>query len=419
MNAPRQIRDLTRAVALAFRSIAGSLRRNYLLALTSLILSTLLWAAVTRSQNPVVTASPQFAVPVTEQNLNGQLITDGLSPDHVQIRVAGPRDAVLRLKSDDVKANVDLTGLGVGTYELPVRVTVRESTIRIEQVIPSRVKVVLEKLERKDHVPVHIKFLGNNPYYQADATLSVNEVTVYGRAANVQAVEQAVATIDLSLVTGNASESVPLTAADALGNSILVQAIKPDRVTVDIKVRQVIGSRLVPVVASLRGRPAPGYVVTDVQVEPATVNVVAGLEVLNGITSLTTDQVDVDGATSDVVRSVTVHVPPGASIGSQRTVIVTAKIVPQVGEGYLPATLKAANVGTGFSAQFGVRVYLAPAIGPLPQFTTVKPSDVVATVDCTGLGPGSYELVPKVTVPTGFTVDTAQLGKVPVTIVAR
>ena len=54
--------------------------------------------------------------------------------------------------------------------------------------------------------------------------------------------------------------------------------------------------------------------------------------------------------------------------------------------------------------------------GPLPDVLALRPTDVSVTVDVSGLGPGTYRLEPRVTVPPGIALDGVQPDRVDVTI---
>jgi YbbR domain-containing protein len=77
----------------------------------------------------------------------------------------------------------------------------------------------------------------------------------------------------------------------------------------------------------INGTPAAGSTVKSSVVEPASAQVVGTPEVLNGISSLRTEAVDIQGLEARLVREVSVIVPEGLSSVQPGRVKVTVEIV--------------------------------------------------------------------------------------------
>jgi YbbR domain-containing protein len=89
-------------------------------------------------------------------------------------------------------------------------------------------------------------------------------------------------------------------------------------------------SKTVPVLPVLEGQPAQGYIVDKVIADPGKVEIVGPASALNALTSAVTEAVSVEGATKDVVESVTVGpADPAVRLrGPETTARVTVAIVP-------------------------------------------------------------------------------------------
>jgi YbbR domain-containing protein len=89
-------------------------------------------------------------------------------------------------------------------------------------------------------------------------------------------------------------------------------------------------SKTVPVLPVLEGQPAQGYIVDKVTADPGKVEIVGPASALNALTSAVTEAVSVEGATKDVVESVTVGpADPAVRLrGPETTARVTVAIVP-------------------------------------------------------------------------------------------
>jgi YbbR domain-containing protein len=89
-------------------------------------------------------------------------------------------------------------------------------------------------------------------------------------------------------------------------------------------------SKTVPVQPVLEGQPAEGYMVDKVTADPGKVEIVGPASALKALTSAVTEAVSVEGATKDVVESVTVG-PADPTVrlrGPQTTARVTVAIIP-------------------------------------------------------------------------------------------
>jgi YbbR domain-containing protein len=89
-------------------------------------------------------------------------------------------------------------------------------------------------------------------------------------------------------------------------------------------------TKSVPVLPVLEGQPAEGYMVDKVTADPAKVDIVGPASSLKSLASAVTEAVSVEGATKDVVETVTVG-PADPSVrlrGPQTTARVTVAIVP-------------------------------------------------------------------------------------------
>jgi YbbR domain-containing protein len=61
-------------------------------------------------------------VPVHWRNLGTGLSSPRITPEVAKVTVRGQREAMAKLKPDEIDAFVDLTGLGPGRYTLKVQV---------------------------------------------------------------------------------------------------------------------------------------------------------------------------------------------------------------------------------------------------------------------------------------------------------
>lgn len=93
------------------------------------------------------------------------------------------------------------------------------------------------------------------------------------------------------------------------------------------------GRRLVPVTATVDGTPAPGFVVKEVLVEPGQVEVVGPKRSLEDLKQAMTETVMIDGATSNVVKMVSIGIADASMrLREPRNARVTVVIVKDDGQ---------------------------------------------------------------------------------------
>jgi len=89
-----------------------------------------------------------------------------------------------------------------------------------------------------------------------------------------------------------------------------------------------VQQRVVPVEARVIGRPAPGFQISGVTVQPATLTVIGPESRLRRIKSVLTEPVNIDGASATERRPVYLHLPDSpVRLAGPQDVVVTVTIV--------------------------------------------------------------------------------------------
>jgi YbbR domain-containing protein len=153
-------------------------------------------------------------------------------------------------------------------------------------------------------------------------------------------------------------------------------------------------SRQVPIVASLEGKPAPGYLIGKVTISPDHVDVVGPESAIKRVTEALTEPVSVAGAREQVVDVVRVgFVDPALRLRSQRTATVTIDVAPAPLERVLRGRpVHLLNLASNLAAEANPSVVEVGVRGSREVLARLEPDDVAASVDVAGLGPGDYTL---------------------------
>jgi YbbR domain-containing protein len=94
---------------------------------------------------PIESSLPLSNLPVELIGL-GNGLQAHLSPQNVDIIISGPLPVLDTLAVSDVHAQVDLTGLLPGTYQLTPKVTLLQKNLIVESILPGTVEVVISKI---------------------------------------------------------------------------------------------------------------------------------------------------------------------------------------------------------------------------------------------------------------------------------
>jgi YbbR domain-containing protein len=153
-------------------------------------------------------------------------------------------------------------------------------------------------------------------------------------------------------------------------------------------------TRLVPVLPSVDGRPAPGYVVGTLTADPPNVEVVGPESAVKRATEVLTEPVLIAGAKDRVRETVTIGVlDPSLRLKNTKSAVVTVQMQPAPAERVLhnrPVHLR--NVSGNLIAQADPATVNVTLRGSREGLARIVADEVSAFVDVAGLGAGQYSL---------------------------
>jgi len=153
-------------------------------------------------------------------------------------------------------------------------------------------------------------------------------------------------------------------------------------------------TRTVPVLPSVDGRPAPGYVVGTLTADPPSVDVVGPESAVKRATEVLTEPVLIAGSTGRVRETVTIGVlDPALRIVNAKSAVVTVQMEPAPAERTVhnrPVHLR--NIGANLVAQAEPATINVTLRGSREGLARIAADEVTAFVDVNGLGAGQYSL---------------------------
>ncbi|HHW62251.1 MAG TPA: hypothetical protein GX404_10135 [Syntrophomonadaceae bacterium] len=281
------------------------------LKILSVILAILLWIYVVNlggqgATKNVVETSLEY------RNLGEDLTVTG--PEKVSVKLWGAYT-----DSSNIVAYVDLAGYEKGTHTVPVQVEPVKGAM-FTSVEPDKVEVTLDSVKEKT-VNIQQEIRQNPP-----AGLRVSEISIYpekcivkGDRDLVARVAAVIAVIDLGEVRDVAAMKVALQARDARGKPITAGLqIVPQTVDVYVVLSKELAVKSVKVNPQLLGNPAPGFVVSEVIVDPAEVVLRGKPSQLNAVTEISTQAINIDGASGQMVQLVHLNIPAGLTASTSQ-----------------------------------------------------------------------------------------------------
>jgi len=176
------------------------------------------------------------------------------------------------------------------------------------------------------------------------------------------------------------------------------------------------GMANLPVRPLIEGVPAPGFVVSQISVEPATVTVLGPERRIAAAIAATTDRLTIEGARASITQSVGVGVPDSAlRLRESRTARVVVTIEPAGERPFAALRVAARHLMPGQRATIAPTVVTVLLRGAQSLLARLEPATVVPYVDVTGLGRGRYEALPVLLDPGG-TLTVASLRPATVTV---
>jgi YbbR domain-containing protein len=221
----------------------------------------------------------------------------------------------------------------------------------------------------------------------------------------------------VSGVTDNVDQSVRLVPRNDKGELIEGVTLTPALTGVTINIQQQKFSRSVAVSPQITGALADGYNVVSVSVSPPTVTISGSQSLINGTTTIPTKSIDLNNATADVVKTVSLDLASGVEVtGGAPTVTITVKIAPATGVFAFAVPVTASNLGSTLNISGALPSVTVTLFGPLPVLEGLSPNDIPAIIDLSGDGAGTHTKQVSVTPPSGAKVRSITPAEIQVTL---
>ena len=287
------------------------LDKKWQLKLICLLLAIVLWFVIINEQNPMSEGS--YTVPVTIENLNSQYITSNV-PKTVYVRLSGPRNTIIKIGTNDIKAYIDMTNAQEGEMEVPVHVEIPNGTeLKKQSMMSAKITVdvyTVKEMALTPHLTGEIE--GNN--YLSGLKIVPEKVVISGARRLIQQVDKAVIEIPVGDKDEDFSVMTPIHLLTADGSAVEGLELTPWQSSVKVSIGHNAVTKTVPVNVTTTGSVASGYKLGDIKVNPMQVTVKGASDVVTNLTSIDLDPVNLDGLKSNKTWNISLPEMENASV---------------------------------------------------------------------------------------------------------
>jgi YbbR domain-containing protein len=389
----------------------------------AVVIALLFWVGYQQNAAPrEITVAFDGRVPVERPDVPAGFVLRGQLGD-VAVKLSGPEGVVDRVALTDLRATVDIAGIEASRpepHDAKVTVTALNSKVRVVDVSPLTISVRLERITSRN-VVVQTKLANEPPKGSQSglASVSPKEVRVIGPESAVAQIAAVFATVRFGDVATNLSDSAPAIPVDANGLPIDGLQVEPGVVVVSVPLLPTATTKTVPVLWTLKGAVANGYWISRVTTDPVAVTVSGEQSAIALLERVETAAVDVAGLTANRTSRVPLLLPDGVNLMQASDASVTVTVVPLAGTRPFFTALQILNLASGLEASTDPGSVTVTVAGPAPALAGLPADQVIAFIDASGRGPGTYSLEVGVRLPSAATLQTVQPTRVTVTIRSR
>ncbi|HHT65467.1 MAG: YbbR-like domain-containing protein [Caldicoprobacterales bacterium] len=376
------------------------LSNNLSLKIISVIVAIILWLYAVSELNPETT-KPIYDVPI--EIINMQILNDkNLSlvenpEENVTIRIRGLVNDIRKVNTSNLKAILDLSEIdwtGTRLVELDIEGLLPRE-VRLDKI--PEIELTINDIIKKD-IPVVIDLSGDggDGYHVHDATVEPSTITIYGARSLVDSVVQGVVQVKLDQDKNTINESHPIKLIDASGNPVESRylSLRQGSAMVNIPIYP-IQDKLVR--ANVVGEPANGFVVDSVTLDPNRVTVNGASSIIERLSALTTEEINIQGATDDIRRTVNIVLENGIYLEPGQPFQVN--VVVSISETTIQNTLtveqvELRNIPEGYTATVENQAVTIQLRGPFTVISGLTSQDLTPAIDLSQLTPAEGELPP-------------------------
>lgn len=300
-------------------------KKNLTAKIIALIMAIILWVYVMNEQNPLVETSME--IPLEVRNLSSSVMATDI-PEIVRVKVRGPRALIVGLGQKDIKAYIDLKGLGDGRNSLTVTANI-PLNVELVEVSPSDINFRLDTIVSRQ-VPVEAKVTGTAAPggVVAKITYSSPNVTVKGPSEIVDTVVKAMVDVDISGKNTDFTTNGPITLLDARNKKVEGLALNPGEVSTSLAFTPIINKKMVEIKPNIIGVLGKGVVLNKISIMPEQIEISGDEKTFEKTQFIYTEPINISDITKESVQEVKLQIKDGVLV-NKNTVTVNISATKQ------------------------------------------------------------------------------------------
>ena len=305
----------------------------------SFMVAFVLWTFVTLTQNPEDYKT--FEVPIQLQNIPTNLVVvdeKGMVVTNygtAQVEVWAAINTLNQIRDGDIKAVVDLSKATAAVQSFPVTIensrtgvgymSYKKYTPQVELRLDEMRTIELPiRVEMRNYTAASVAFDAPN------ASIKSPQTTVQIQASQmlIKRIKEAKVVVEVpGNITASYVNSLPVIIVDEADKPVAGASLSPDTVDVSIDVRAKTGAKQVVILPQITGYVAPGYRLREVRVNPATVSITGGSDIVEKTENMLTAPIDVTNLSESITQTVRLVVPTNISLIDAKTATVDVGLV--------------------------------------------------------------------------------------------
>lgn len=364
-------------------------RNKLTIFLISFLLAFGFWFYVTLGEGPE--SERFFLVQLTYRNLSKDLtILDSL--EKVEIKVVGSKQRISTLKENSIIAYVDLANLTEGPHNLQVNIEI-PSFFKVVEIYPSRVNVYLDKIVSIEK-NIRIDYIGNlKPGLIIDEPEVIPKtLKITGPSKKIETIRDISVTIDLSTINSDVSLTTIPKIKDGLGNEITGISFLPSIVNVNVKVKTILSTKVVPVLPKFVGEISGDYGIVRVFVKPSIVTILGRVDIINKIDFLMTDSINITNLKESRSFLTKVILPPDVELKGDNIITIQLIIEKKISRLIENIKIEIVNPLENYEYKLEPEVIRIEIYGFESIIKNLSPNDFLGSVSVANLIEGEHEV---------------------------
>ncbi|MGQ9845537.1 MAG: CdaR family protein [Caldisericia bacterium] len=355
----------------------------------SLLLAFSFWLFVTIGEGPE--SERVFNVYVTYRNMKEGLTM--LEPlDKVEVKIRGSKQRISTIKESSIVAYIDLKDLDTGTHNLEVKIE-SPSFLRVVEIYPSRMSVYLDKILTIEK-NVRIDFIGSlkTGLIIDEPEVIPNKISITGPSKKIETIRDVSITIDLTTINSDVTLTSIPKIKDGLGNEISGLSFTPSIVTINIKVKSILSSKVVPVIPKFTGELSGDYGIKKVSISPSILTILGKVDELSNIEYLLTEDIKITNLTESKIFTTKVIVPNNLELKEENKVTIQVIVEKKISKTISDINISIKDLDERLNYQLIPKTLEIEIYGFISTINDTKPTDFEAFISVLNLDVGEYTL---------------------------